>query len=99
MTGEITLRGRILPIGGLKEKLLAAIRHNIKKVLIPYDNKKDLEDIESDIISKIDIKTVKFVDEVLSEALEDRTTPILEVSSDIQRPIKNDIISSNPSSH
>ena len=69
MTGEITLRGVVLPIGGLKEKLLAAHRAGIKKVLIPYENKKDLSEIPEVIKKNIKILPVKNVDEVLKVAL------------------------------
>jgi ATP-dependent Lon protease len=69
MTGEITLRGIVLPIGGLKEKLLAAHRAGIKKVLIPYENKKDLSEIPEIIKKNITIIPVKNVDEVLKVAL------------------------------
>jgi len=69
MTGEITLRGEVLPIGGLKEKLLAAHRGNLKKILIPEQNSKDLIDIPDDIKSKLDIITVRWVDQVIDEAL------------------------------
>ena len=69
MTGEITLRGLVLPIGGLKEKLLAAHRAGIKKVLIPIDNKKDLIEVPKTIIDSMQIITVKNVDEVLKVAL------------------------------
>ena len=69
MTGEITLRGVVLPIGGLKEKLLAAHRAGIKKVLIPIDNKKDLIEIPEVIKQSIEIVCVKNVDEVLKHAL------------------------------
>jgi len=69
MTGEITLRGVVLPIGGLKEKLLAAHRAGIKKVLIPFENKKDLAEIPEVIKKNIEIIPVKNVDEVLSQAL------------------------------
>ena len=69
MTGEITLRGIVLPIGGLKEKLLAAHRAGIKKVLIPFENKKDLIEIPEVIKKNIDIIPVKSVDEVLKHAL------------------------------
>jgi ATP-dependent Lon protease len=69
MTGEITLRGRVLPIGGLKEKTLAAHRAGIKTVLIPKANKKDLKDIPKKIRSQLRIIPVEFVDEVLREAL------------------------------
>ena len=69
MTGEITLRGRILPIGGLKEKILAAHRGGIKKVIIPKENEKDLKDIPSTVSKQIDIVTVDHMDEVLIHAL------------------------------
>ncbi len=69
MTGEITLRGRVLPVGGLKEKLLAAHRGNIKTVIIPKDNKKDLADIPPNVLKAIDIVLVDNVDEVLKVAL------------------------------
>ncbi len=69
MTGEITLRGRILPIGGLKEKILAAHRGKIKKILIPKENEKDLKDIPKKILKDLDIVKVEHMDEVLKEAL------------------------------
>ncbi len=76
MTGEVTLRGHVLPIGGLKEKLLAAHRAGIKKVLIPDDNKKDLVEIPKKILDKIEIVTVKNVDEVLKIALTAELKPV-----------------------
>ena len=69
MTGEITLRGRVLPIGGLKEKLLAALRGGLKTVLIPKDNEKDLAEIPDNVKEGLEIIPVGMVDEVLSEAL------------------------------
>jgi ATP-dependent Lon protease len=69
MTGEITLRGRVLPIGGLKEKILAAHRGGIKKVIIPKENEKDLKEIPKTISKQIDIIAVDHMDEVLSHAL------------------------------
>lgn len=69
MTGEITLRGRVLPIGGLKEKILAAHRGGIKKVIIPKENEKDLKDIPKSISKQIEIVSVEHMDEVLSHAL------------------------------
>ncbi len=69
MTGEITLRGRVLPIGGLKEKILAANRSGIKKVLVPKENEKDLEDIPANVSRKIQIELVDSMDEVWHEAL------------------------------
>ena len=76
MTGEITLRGLVLPIGGLKEKLLAAHRAGIKKVLIPIENKKDLIEVPKTILESIEIIAVKNVDEVLKVAL---TKPLKRV--------------------
>ena len=76
MTGEISLRGRIMPIGGLKEKLLAASRGGIKKVLIPIDNKKDLKDVDEEIKSNIEIVLVTHLDDVIEHALEYKPSPI-----------------------
>ena len=76
MTGEVTLRGHVLPIGGLKEKLLAAHRAGIKKIIIPDDNKKDLADIPKKILDDIEINTVKSVDEVLKIALLKELKPV-----------------------
>jgi ATP-dependent Lon protease len=75
MTGEITLRGEVLPIGGLKEKLLAAHRGGINKVLIPQENEKDLAEIPKNIKDKLDILPVKWIDEVLQHALEKMPVP------------------------
>jgi ATP-dependent Lon protease len=77
MTGEITLRGRVLPIGGLKEKLLAALRGGIKKVLIPEDNVKDLAEIPSSVKNGLEIVPVSRMDEVLAQALIRRPIPIV----------------------
>jgi ATP-dependent Lon protease len=76
MTGEVTLRGRVLPIGGLKEKLLAALRAGIKTVLIPKENEKDLADIPDNVKRKMDIVPVTDCDEVLARALVRELTPI-----------------------
>jgi len=70
MTGEITLRGRVLPIGGLKEKILAAIRAGVTTVIIPEQNRKDLEDIPRHILKKIKVVTAKNIEDVLKIALE-----------------------------
>ncbi|MBO2678885.1 endopeptidase La [Shewanella algae] len=70
MTGEITLRGEVLPIGGLKEKLLAAHRGGIKLVLIPKENERDLEEIPANVVADLDIRPVRWIDEVLQLALE-----------------------------
>ena len=76
MTGEITLRGEVLPIGGLKEKLLAAHRGGIRIVLIPDDNAKDLAEIPQNIKGKLEIKPVKWIDEVLQVALRHMPAPM-----------------------
>jgi ATP-dependent Lon protease len=76
MTGEITLRGQVLPIGGLKEKLLAAHRGGIRMVLIPDDNTKDLADIPQNIKDSLEIKPVKWIDEVLQVALKHMPAPV-----------------------
>ena len=76
MTGEITLRGRVLPIGGLKEKLLAALRAGIKTVLIPKDNEKDLAEIPDNVKSGLNIVPVSVVDEVISKALTSEPLPV-----------------------
>ncbi len=78
MTGEITLRGEVLAIGGLKEKLLAALRGGIKKVLIPEENVKDLAEIPDLVKSRLEIIPVKWIDEVLEIALERQPTPLVE---------------------
>ena len=76
MTGEITLRGRVLPIGGLKEKLLAALRGGLKTVLIPKENEKDLAEIPDNVKQGLEIISVGMVDEVLSEALVREPLPV-----------------------
>jgi ATP-dependent Lon protease len=76
MTGEITLRGEVLPIGGLKEKLLAAHRGGIKLVMIPEENVKDLTDIPDNIKNRLDIHPVKWIDQVLKIALERQPEPL-----------------------
>lgn len=76
MTGEITLRGEVLPIGGLKEKLLAAHRGGIKTVLIPKDNERDLEEIPDNVIADLKVIPVRWIDEVLKVALENDPTGV-----------------------
>jgi ATP-dependent Lon protease len=75
MTGEITLRGEVLPIGGLKEKLLAAHRGGIGTVLIPQENEKDLAEIPKNIKDKLNILPVKWIDQVLELALQHMPVP------------------------
>jgi len=85
MTGEITLRGRILPIGGLKEKLLAALRAGIKTVLIPAENEKDLAEIPENVKRGMSIKPVKTLDEVLKYALTQELKPIEWIETDVDK--------------
>ena len=85
MTGEITLRGRILPIGGLKEKLLAALRAGIKTVLIPSENEKDLAEIPDNVKRGMNIQPVKGLDEVLKFALTKELKPIEWIDTDVDK--------------
>ncbi len=82
MTGEITLRGQVLPIGGLKEKLLAAHRGGIKHVIIPEENVKDLEEIPDNVLRKLSIHPVKTIEQVLELALQ--CTPWVEKTKNVQ---------------
>ncbi len=94
MTGEITLRGRVLPIGGLKEKLLAALRGGITTVIIPEENKKDLVDLPKSVSEGLKIVTARWIDEVLDVALERPLTPLTPVPStgqeDLPAPRKSE---------
>ena len=78
MTGEITLRGQVLRVGGLKEKLLAAHRGGIRRVLIPEDNARDLKEVPDNVKAALDILPVKWVDDVIGAALERRPVPKTE---------------------
>jgi len=91
MTGEITLRGEVLPIGGLKEKLLAAHRGGIKTVIIPQENEKDLTEIPENIRGQIDIRCVRWIDEVLEIALKER--PIVNEDAEDISALKKKILS------
>jgi len=85
MTGEITLRGQVLRIGGLKEKLLAAHRGNIKTVIIPADNERDLSEIPDNIKADLEIVPVKWIDEVLEHALQYQPTPLSDEKESTQK--------------
>ncbi len=87
MTGEITLRGEVLPIGGLKEKLLAAGRGGIKTVLIPDENVKDLVEIPDEIKNRIEIRPVRWIEQVLEAALERQPTPLPEDKKEAEPPV------------
>ena len=91
MTGEISLRGRIMPIGGLKEKLLAASRGGIKKVLIPVDNEKDLKDVHDEIKNNIEVILVTHLDDVIEHALEKKPLPIEWDENEFLRNRKNNV--------
>ncbi len=101
MTGEVTLRGRVLAIGGLKEKLLAAVRGGIKTALIPLENQKDLAEIPDNIKDALTIIPVSMVDEVLLHALVDKTQPLADddVNDDAVVSAEDDDESSNRITH
>ena len=90
MTGEITLRGRVLPIGGLKEKLLAALRGGIRTVIIPEENRKDLADLPKSVTQGMKIVPVKWIDEVLDLALERPLTPMPSPAHGASVPVPED---------
>jgi ATP-dependent Lon protease len=87
MTGEITLRGEVLPIGGLKEKLLAAGRGGIKTVLIPEENVKDLAEIPDEIKNRIEIRPVRWIEQVLEAALERQPVPLVDEKKEAEAPV------------
>ena len=93
MTGEITLRGEVLPIGGLKEKLLAAHRGGIKTVLIPDENRKDLVEIPDNIKGNLEIKPVKWIDEVLALALTQQPVPLSRDEPAVAAPAGEAVVS------
>ena len=102
MTGEITLRGQVLPIGGLKEKLLAAHRGGIKTVLIPEENERDLKEIPDNIKSSLDIRPVKWIDQVLDVALTHQPSPLSEAEQEEDLALaeeKNQEGTKRPSTH
>ena len=86
MTGEITLRGEVLAIGGIKEKLLAAHRGGIKIVIIPHENRKDLKEIPGNILQGLTIKPVQWIDEVFAIALQRLPVPRVEAKEPIETP-------------
>ena len=87
MTGEITLRGEVLPIGGLKEKLLAALRGGIKTVLIPKENEKDLAEIPKNVKQGLDIRPVQWIEEVLEMALVSQPEPHGDTDVSAEKPV------------
>lgn len=101
MTGEITLRGQVLPIGGLKEKLLAARRGGIKTVIIPQENVRDLKEIPDNIKNDLDIRPVEWIDDVLNVALERAPTPLTdeEVAAEMAKARSESQTTSSLSTH
>ena len=101
MTGEITLRGQVLPIGGLKEKLLAARRGGIKTVIIPKENVRDLKEIPDNIKNELEIRPVEWIDEVLNIALERKPTPLTdeEVEAEMAKSRSESQTTSSLSTH
>ena len=88
MTGEISIRGRVLPIGGLKEKTMAALRHGIRTVIIPKDNERDLEEIDQTVRNSLNFVTAKTVETVLSVALNQKTEVMPALLKDIPSDVK-----------
>ena len=88
MTGEISLRGRVLPIGGLKEKTMAAMRHGIHTVIIPKDNERDLQQIDPTVRKALNFISAQTVDVVLDAALNKKTEMISSIIADIPADIK-----------
>ena len=86
MTGEITLRGKVLPIGGLKEKLLAAHRAGLFEVILPRDNEKDLAEVPENLRNAMKLHFVDTMDQVLAIALE-QALPVVEIPSDASQPL------------
>ena len=89
MTGEISIRGRVLPIGGLKEKTMAALRHGISTVIIPEDNRRDLEEIDQTVRKALNFVVANHIDTVLETALIDVPQVDAAVIGDIPQEIKN----------
>jgi len=81
MTGEITLRGKVLPIGGVKEKLLAAHRFGIDTIILPKDNEKDLPEVPEEVRNVLTINLVETIDEVIALALEEQAVPPVSVEA------------------
>jgi ATP-dependent Lon protease len=96
MTGEITLSGKVLPIGGVKEKVLAAHRAGIKTLLLPKDNEKDLADIPKTVLDSLDLYLVDNMDEVLKVALAEPvvplTTPATAAAAEVQPALTDETI-------
>jgi ATP-dependent Lon protease len=99
MTGEITLRGQVLPIGGLKEKLLAAHRGGIKTVIIPQENEKDLKEIPDNIKNDLDVISVQNIDDVLEIALESNPSPLSDEDFNHPQGVPIESTDNRPNAH
>ena len=89
MTGEITLQGRVLPIGGLKEKTMAALRHGVRTVIIPSENERDLEEIDQTVRKALNFVVASHIDTVLETALTRKSEMSATILSDIPGDVKN----------
>ena len=96
MTGEITLRGRVLPIGGLKEKLLAAKRAGLEKVVLPEKNRQDLEEVPENILKGLKLEFVETIDEVLKHALERSPLKSTEADEKTKKPESKKPVAEQP---
>ena len=92
MTGEITLRGKVLPIGGVKEKLLAAHRAGVKNIVLPKDNEKDLADIPKNVLDSLNVYMVQTMDEVLKIALTEPLAARIPAAAPAEPEIADDTI-------
>ena len=92
MTGEITLRGKVLPIGGVKEKLLAAHRAGVKNIILPKDNEKDLADIPKNVLDTLNVYMVQTMDEVLKIALAEPLAARIPAAAPAEPEIADDTI-------
>jgi ATP-dependent Lon protease len=86
MTGEITLRGKVLPVGGIKDKILAAYRADINELILPKENEKDLEEIPAEVRDVLEVHLVESMDEVLRVALDGTPTPLPDLGEGIPKP-------------
>jgi len=99
MTGEITLRGKVLPVGGIKHKVLAAFRADIREIILPKENEKDLEEIPDEVRDQIEFHLVESMDEVLSLALEGEITPIAKAKGEFGKPAAESSVESGSVAH
>ena len=99
MTGEITLRGRVLPVGGIKHKLLAAYRADITEIILPKENEKDLEELPDEVREVLQFHLVERMDEVLSVALDGELVPLPQGDASIKEGSADSPVGSGPVAH